>query len=91
MRHTPRPSRIVQLGDLDIYRIEVLTKRHWWNLPTWQPLLIPRVYDESYGMTVFEGTLPEAHRQRESFIKDEWEAIYRTEDNWITVEDKETL
>jgi hypothetical protein len=71
---------------LDIYRVEVLTKRWWQREPRWTPLRYWRWGDE---LVPWEGRYDEACRREGQFILDEWEAIYREEDNWITVDDRE--
>lgn len=89
MRHTPLPSRIVRLGDTNIYRVEILMKRWWQSTPRWTPL---RHYYWCDKLVVWEGTYDEAVKREKEFIQDEWERIYRNEENWITVPgDEETV
>jgi hypothetical protein len=76
---------------LGIYRVEVFEKRHWWSKPAWHPLRVGRFAGMSYGQYVWEGSLTDALRREQNFIRYEWEAIYREEGNWITVMDKEQV
>lgn len=83
MRHTPRPSRIVRLGDTNIHRVEIYTQRWWQSSPRWTPLRYWRWGDE---LVPWEGTYKDAVKRHADFIATEWEVVYREEDNWMTVE-----
>lgn len=86
MRHKPRPTRIVRLGDTDICRVEVFMRRWWWQRERWTPL---RYRCSATGlMRVWEGTYDNAVKLQQDFIKDAWEVVFRAENNWIV--EKET-
>lgn len=83
MRHAPRETRIVRLGDLPIYRVEYWADAGVWKPARWVPLR--RYYIEG-GSYIWEGSFESAKRERDDFIRNEWETIYRAEKNWIRCE-----